>query len=141
MYLGLGPDVRQFALNEIPVELLVVELCNRLCLTCVDKIPEYNRLFLTLESDPELRGRVKMLGLGVRSSSREVAKFRRREKIIFPVFADPDHEVFNCLGQPELPVIYLLRRTDDGLVILHIHQGHTQNLSGLLDRIRKAARH
>lgn len=135
-YLGLKPGARAFALREVPAPYLLVELFNELCLLCQKEAPIYSALFRRIEDDPRLAGRLKIMGMGVGSSKREVARFRKKHGVPFPLFADQKREVFSCLGQPELPVLYLLKRQPSGSFrLLYMHPGHIENPSGLLKKL------
>jgi rhodanese-related sulfurtransferase len=138
-YLGLPPDARAFALSEVGADFLFVELYHQLCYGCLEAVESYNRLFQALKEDPFLQGRVKMLGLGVGSLHRQVHAFRRREGVRFPLFADQGREIFRCLGQPELPVAYVLHKERrDRLRIVRIIPGGIKDVGRVLQRIKAA---
>jgi rhodanese-related sulfurtransferase/peroxiredoxin len=137
-YLGLAPQARAFALREVRADYLLVEFYSELCMGCLQEVASYNLLFGLIGQDPALGGRLKMLGLGVGSLNREVAKFRRRKKVRFPLFADEGQDVFHCLGKPELPIAYLLARDGDkGYRILMKHSGRVASPHDLLLRIKQ----
>jgi len=138
-YLRLEGEEEGFALRDLAAPFLLVEVYNELCFTCQEELPTFNLLFRAIEADRELRGRLKMIGLGAGSTPRAVVKFRRRKEVLFPLFADHHREIFDCLGRPELPVVYLLRReAESGFRIVMTHSGHVKSAAGLLDGIRKA---
>jgi len=138
-YLGLGPQTKAFALSEVPADFLFVEFYSQLCYGCLQAVESYNQLFRALSHDPRLSGRVKMLGLGVGSLNREVAKFRKKEGVLFPLFADQGRELFRCLGQPGLPVAYVLRRESaNRLRIISILPGGKGQVEEVLSRIQAA---
>ena len=113
-YLDLPAGAKSFALTDLRAHFLLVELYSELCSGCLNAVPAYNRLFELIESDPELKGRLKLIGMGAGSSKRAVVKFRRVNQVRFPLFADDKREVFNCLGEPVLPVAYLLKNQGNG---------------------------
>lgn len=139
-YLGLPDGTRSFALREVPADYLLVELFNEYCLLCQKETPVYNELFKRIKDDSRLRQRMKIIGLGVGSANRQVAKFRRRQGVLFPLFADQRREVFDCLGKPELPVLYLLQRqAGGGYKLLFVHSGHVQNPAGFINTLVQLA--
>lgn len=138
-YLGLTHAEPSFALGDVAADILFVELYNELCYGCLREVASYNALFRDIENDPSLKGRLKMLGLGVGSLNREVKRFRRQKKVLFPLFADKGREVFHCLGEPELPVAYLIQRTGKGRwKILSMLAGHIGDTKAVLARIKAA---
>jgi len=138
-YLGLKHQEPSFALEDVAAGFLFVELYNELCYGCLKEVASYNHLYKDIEADPALRGRLKMLGLGVGSLNREVKRFRREKQVLFPLFADRGREVFHCLGEPELPVAYLIQRTGKGRwKIISILAGHIGDTRAVLGRIRAA---
>ncbi|MCB2188151.1 MAG: peroxiredoxin family protein [Deltaproteobacteria bacterium] len=137
-YLGLPPGTRSFALEDLEAPYLLVELYNELCWECQEMVGAYNRLHGLIAADPALAGRVKMLGLGVHTTPRAVARFRREKRLAFPLFADRPEGVFTCLGEPELPVLYLLaRQKPRGWRIRAVFPGHGETAEKLLGRLRK----
>jgi hypothetical protein len=138
-YLDLPPEARAFGLSEVGADFLFVELYHQLCYGCLEAVESYNRLFQALKEDPFLQGRVKMLGLGVGSLHREVHAFRRREGVRFPLFADQGREIFRCLGQPQLPVAYVLHKEREGrLKIARIIPGGIKDVGRVMERIKAA---
>lgn len=138
-YLGLPPGAKAFDLAEVKADFLFVEFYHQLCYGCLREVASYNNLFKKIESDPFLNRRLKMLGLGVGSLLREVRNFSRKEGVLFPLFADQNKEVFRCLGEPDLPMAYVLGRNADGrLKILRILPGHIGNTGKVLSEIKAA---
>ncbi len=135
-YLGLPTGARSFALRQVRAAYLLVELYHELCYGCLRQVRAYNRLFKIINQDSSLARRLKMIGLGVGSQHRQVVRFRRREGVLFPLFADPRKDVFKCLGRPALPVLYLLRSEKGrGLRIVLIHAGQV-GVQELIDKIK-----
>ena len=138
-YLGLPAKSKAFDLGEIKAEFLFVEFYHQLCYGCLREVASYNALFNKVKSDPFLKQRLKMLGLGVGSLLREVRKFRRKEGVLFPLFADQNKDVFRCLGEPSLPIAYVLGRNSNGrLKILRILPGHIGEMDQVLSEIKAA---
>ena len=132
-YLGLPADAKSFALREVRATYLVVEFYSELCFGCLKEVGAYNQLFTLMARDRALSGRMKMMGLGVASQYRDVVRFRREQGVLFPLFADPRQQVFECLGRPTLPVLYLLRKEPEGgFRILFKHSGHVGSPQELL---------
>jgi len=137
-YLGMPAAAGSLALRQVPADYLLVELFNEYCQLCQKETPVYNQLFKRIQDDLRLARRMKIIGLGVGSSNRQVAKFRRQRGVLFPLFADHRREVFDCLGQPELPVLYLLKRHGHaGFRLVFQHTGHLSDLARFIDTLVK----
>lgn len=113
-YLGLPEGAKAFSPGEMSLDYLLVELYQELCLGCLEAVPEYNLLVREIAADAYLRDRLRLIGLGVGSQYREVRRFRREHQVAFPLFADTKRDLFHCLGEPTLPVSYLLKRQPGG---------------------------
>lgn len=138
-YLDLPEGRKAFALADVGSEYLLVELYQELCIGCLEAVPEYNRLVGEIAADPYLRDRLRMIGLGVGSPYREVRRFRREHGVAFPLFADQRREIFHCLGEPELPVAFLVKRQSEGrMKIKAILSGHMGEHEALLRRLKAA---
>ena len=138
-YLGLPAGIKAFDLSDIKAEFLFVEFYHQLCYGCLREVSSYNELFKKIHSDRFLNQRLKMLGLGVGSLLREVRKFRRKEGVLFPLFADQDKGVFRCMGEPSLPTAYVLGRNAEGrMKILRILPGHIGDTDKVLGEIKAA---
>ena len=140
-YLGLDPKVRRFALTEVKSPYVLVLLYSELCFACIEELPFYRSMYRATEKDPELKGRLKIIGMGAGSKKRKVAAFRKNHHVPFPLFADEDKEVFGCLGKPVLPVSYLLKADPEvGMRIIMILPGHVKKPAKLLCEIKAAIR-
>jgi peroxiredoxin len=112
-YLGLGAGER-FRIADIQGEVVIVQIFSMYCPHCQRQAPEVNRLFEILEADRGLRGRVKLIGIGVGNSEFEVGVFRQSFTIPFPLFADESLAVHQQLGSVRTPYFFGVRIGDDG---------------------------
>ena len=136
-YLGLSPGSRYFFLSDIMGEYLLVEVYNEMCMLCLAELPHINRLRGLADADANLKGRIKMLGLGAGSTRRSVAAFRKKNAYDIPLFADEKWTIFGLLGKPILPVLYLLKKDgDEGLRIMWRHAGAIGNPEEFLAHLK-----
>ena len=137
IYLGLSPGSRYFSLPDIAGEYVLVEVFNEMCTLCLTELPNINRLLELVEADRNLRGRVKILGLGAGSTKRGAAKFRKEKAYDLPLFADEKWNTFKLLGKPVLPVLYLLKKERGKVLrIIWRHKGTIGNPERFLAHLK-----
>jgi peroxiredoxin len=136
-YLHIQHDERTISLEDIQSEYIFIELYNEYCYQCLKEVKEYKALYSMLAEDSSLQDKVKMMGIGVGSKKRQVAKFRKQQAIDFPLFADEKSGIFACLGKPDLPTSYLLQRNPNGgRKIILVQSGHIRNRKELMEKVR-----
>lgn len=136
-YLDLPDGRKSYALSEVPSQFMIISLYQELCDTCVKEVAVYNRLVADVAEDPFLKGRLKVIAFGVGSTKPEVHRFRKQRRAAYPMFADRNREIFDCLGQPVLPMTYLVRKNADGSrKILLTHSGHIADLHAFIDKVK-----
>jgi peroxiredoxin len=100
-------------------------------------VKEYKALYSMLAEDSSLQNKIKMMGIGVGSKKRQVARFRKQQTIDFPLFADEKSGIFACLGKPDLPTSYLVQRNSNGgRKIILVQSGHIRNRKALMEKVR-----
>ncbi|MBG0791031.1 MAG: redoxin domain-containing protein [Desulfovibrionaceae bacterium] len=119
-YLDLPEDARWLELSKLSARFVLIQLYNTLCSDCVAETKALTRFFRQVEADPVLRGRLKIIGLGVYDSNRAVVRFRKHYEVAYPLFSDKDGRIFECLGQAELPLAYLVQAEGDGTWVIRL---------------------
>lgn len=117
-YLGL-PEGSSFDPATIAGRLLVIEIFSMYCPHCQREAPAVNRLYKAIEASETLRGRVKLIGIGVGNSDYEVDHFRKHYQIEFPLFADEDFAIHQSLSGVRTPffIIVTIGPIDRGRIV------------------------
>ena len=138
-YLGLPATAKVFKLDELKGKLIILAIFHEFCLSCHEQLEILSRLKKTLEGKKEFGRPLVMLGLGAGSSNRQVVKFRRKQHVAIPLFADPDSRLFHELGDPLLPALYLLEvREDRGPALISDFCGGKISGDEIIKRIHAA---
>ncbi|HSO67423.1 MAG TPA: redoxin domain-containing protein [Desulfatirhabdiaceae bacterium] len=138
-YLNILHDRPEIAMEDIGADYLLVMIYNENCLACLDEIVILNQVYRMIESNDHLNNRVKMIGIGMGSKKRNLARFKKENRIPFPLFADERKTIFECLAKPVLPTSYLVALPPVGKKnIVFIQTDHVQKPDELVKRIRLA---
>ncbi len=136
-YLGIA-DKSGFYLKEVKADAMVVEFMNVHCLHCKMQAPILDKVYEAIEKDPDMKGRVKLLSIGVGNREKDMEKFRQEKKVPFPMIPDRDFVAMENIGYPDAtPFIMILKRENGNFVVKYAQKGMIKTPEGFLDRIHK----
>ncbi|MBI5967652.1 MAG: redoxin domain-containing protein [Deltaproteobacteria bacterium] len=122
-----------FTLKDVKADLMVVEFLNKYCFSCQLQAPVMNQLFSMVEKDPQLKGKIKFLGIAAGNNQREADSFRAEKQIAFPIIPDSKFLAYEAIGDPgATPFTIFIRKTDSGLLVARIKIGLTKEPENIL---------
>ncbi len=134
-YLGIA-ESGTFDPTTVTGRLLIIEIFSMYCPHCQREAPAVNRLYQAIEASETLRGRVKIIGIGVGNSTYEVDHFRKHYQIPFPLFPDEDFNIHKSVGEVRTPffIIADIGPNDKGRV-LWTGKGNMDKLEIFMNRL------
>jgi peroxiredoxin len=138
-YLGLqGKGL--FKISQVKAKAVIIEIFSMYCPYCQREAPNINKLYRRIESDPQLGGKVKIIGVGAGNSPFEVNIFRKEYRIPFPLFADNNFTIHKCLGETRTPYFFVVA-TGSGTPpkVIYSKLGGIEDLDAFLKTIRVRA--
>ena len=123
VYLGI-PKKRSFSFREIRGSLILVEFISTYCVSCQKQTPIFNELYSTIEKDPNLKGKVKMIGIAAGNNLSEIEVFKKEYKVPYPIFTDLKFDAHTAAGSPRTPFTIWVRRDAQGKsIVVSTHLG------------------
>jgi thiol-disulfide isomerase/thioredoxin len=130
-YLGIPPRT-VFSFKEIHGNLVLVEFLNTYCVSCQRQAPIFNDLYQSIETDPKLKGKVKMMGIAAGNNPTEVEIFRKAYQVPYPVLCDPKFSAHLAVGSPRTPFTLWVRKdAQRGGIVTSTHLGLMELKSAL----------
>jgi hypothetical protein len=138
-YLGLtgsGP----FKITQVKAQAVLIEIFSMYCPFCQKDAPGINDLFQAIEKDPELKGRIKILGIGVGNSAYEVGVYRKIYNVPFPLIPDERFVLHKALGETRTPYFFLVGLNPGGTgEVIYSELAGFKGVESFLEIIRKSA--
>jgi thiol-disulfide isomerase/thioredoxin len=138
-YLGLS-GVGNFKIPQIKAKVVIVEVFSMYCPYCQKDAPRINEMYQMIENNPELKNKIKIIGIGAGNSPFEVEVFKKTYHVPFPLFADKDFSIHKVLGEVRTPYFVAIKISDDGThQIVHSQLGDFQGAEPFLELILKVS--
>ena len=134
-YLGLS-KAEPFALSQISSKLILVEVLSVFCQHCQKQTPAMNRIYQFIENDKNLANKIKMIGIVALADQKAAEAFKTAYRVKFPLFPDKQMEIAGKLQVTSVPVLFLVSRNGD---ILLIHSGYLKDADEFFGEMKKIA--
>ena len=122
-YLGIS-EKKSFSLEEIRGNLILVEFISTYCVSCQKQTPIFNQLYSSIEKDPGLKGKVKIIGVAAGNNPTEVEIFKKEYKVPYPLISDLKFDAHTAVGSPRTPFIIWIRKDAQGKgIVVSSHLG------------------
>jgi peroxiredoxin len=138
-YLALAAS-GSFKLSQLQTPLVVIEIFSMYCPICQKEAPLINELYQAIEKDPQLKGQVKLIGLGAGNTLFEVEFFKKKYQVPFPLLPDENFVLHKALGETRTPYFFVVK-LDKGQPprVIYSELGGIKGVEPFLDTIRKSA--
>jgi len=112
-YLGLS-GFGSFSIPRIKTKMVIIEIFSMYCPYCQKEASNVNQLYASIEQNPALKGKIKIIGIGAGNSAYEVGIFKTKYNVPFPLFADGDYVIHKQLGEVRTPYFIVVKINSDG---------------------------
>ena len=135
-YLGITRKTG-FSFKEIHGSLILVEFLSTYCVSCQRQAPIFNELYASIEKDPRLKGKVKMIGIASGNNEKEIEIFKKEYKVPYPVFADRKFDAHMAIGSPRTPfAIWVRRGPQRKCIVVSTHLGLIDSMENALNETK-----
>ena len=99
-----------------------------------------NELYQAIEARKDLKGKMKVIGIGTGNSDFEVNFFRKKYEVPFPLFSDEDYAIHKTMGEVRTPYFIGVRLNGDGKAeVFYSKLGGFSNAKEFLDLMVKSS--
>lgn len=136
-YLGLK-GWGDFGIADIRAEVVIIELFSMYCPHCQAEASLTIDIYDMIEKDKRLKGKFKIIGIGINNSDFEVDFFRKKYKIPFPLISDGANRLSESFGKILTPHYVVVKiGVDKGAKIIYSETGRLDDPKEFLDKIYK----
>ena len=138
-YLGLSGS-GLFKIPQIKAKAVIVEIFSMYCPYCQKDAPGVNELYRLIENNPDIKNKIKLIGIGAGNSPYEVEVYKKTYHVPFPIFPDKDFAIHKACGEVRTPYFMVVKINEDGThQIVHNQLGGYPGAESFLELVLKAS--
>jgi len=138
-YLGLSGS-GLFKIPQIKAKAVIVEIFSMYCPYCQKDAPGVNELYRLIENNPDIKNKIKLIGIGAGNSPYEVEVYKKTYHVPFPIFPDKDFAIHKACGEVRTPYFMVVKINEDGTHrIVHNQLGGYPGAESFLELVLKAS--
>lgn len=138
-YLGLSGS-GLFKIPQIKAKVVIIEIFSMYCPYCQKDAPGVNELYRLIENNPDIKNKIKLIGIGAGNSPYEVEVFKKTYNVPFPLFPDKDFTIHKACGEVRTPYFMVVKINEDGThQIVHNQLGGYPGAEPFLELVLKAS--
>ncbi len=138
-YLGISGD-GFFKIPQIKTKVVIVEIYSMYCPYCQKDARGINELYQRIEKSPDLKNKIKLIGIGAGNTPFEVETYKKTYQVPFPLFPDKDFAIHKACGEVRTPYFIVAKINDDGThQIVHAQLGNYPGAEPFLEIVLKAS--
>src|SRR4030043_37792 len=127
-----------FNISQIRTEVVILEIFSMYCPYCQKEAPNVNELYRLINSKPDLKDKIKIIGIGAGNTPFEVEVFKKQYNVPFLLFPDESFSVHKSVGNVRTPYFFVIKINADGSnKIIYSKAGSIQDPNQFLDFILK----
>ena len=138
-YLGLSGE-GSFKIPQIKAEVVIIEIFSMYCPYCQKDAPGINELYHLIENDPDLKKKLKLIGIGAGNTPFEVGVYKKTYAVPFPLFPDQDFTIHKACGEVRTPYFIVVKINEDrSHLIVHSQLGEYPGAKPFLELVLKSS--
>ena len=139
-YLGLQSGGKTFKVGQIKTKVAIIQIYSMYCPYCQAEAPNVNRLYKLIESNPALKDKVKIIGVGAGNTSFEIGTYKRKYTVAFPLIPDEDFKIHKIVGEVRTPYFIAVKITAGGRTeVIYSRLGALENIDLFMAQLVKPA--
>src|SRR4030066_2269431 len=138
-YLGISGS-GLFKIPQIKAKVVIIEIFSMYCPYCQKDAPGVNELYRLIENNPDIKNKIKLIGIGAGNSHYEVEVYKKTYQVPFPLFPDKDFTIHKVCGEVRTPYFIVIKINEDGIhQIVHSQLGEYPGAEPFLELVLKAS--
>ncbi|WFS63280.1 TlpA disulfide reductase family protein [Pseudodesulfovibrio thermohalotolerans] len=130
----LGAPEGDIKISDIGADFAFVEVLSMYCPICQHDAPGVNDMFARTQASDKA-DRVRFVGIAAGNTPFEVAFYRKKFDVQFPLFEDPEYVAHKALNNVGTPAYYLVDLRDGKRTILIFHEGEIKDKGAFLKTV------